>query len=107
MDLGAEICGSLAAAASREWLVTNGLGGFACGSVAGVLTRRYHGLLIAALDPAGAAGGPRACLGARTLLVSKFDETLHYDNRSYELGANSWANGGPDSPYCLPKDFAS
>ena len=97
MDLGAEICGSLAAAASREWLVTNGLGGFACGSVAGVLTRRYHGLLIAALDPAGAAGGPRACLGARTLLVSKFDETLHYDNRSYELGANSWASGGPDS----------
>src|SRR5262245_31802641 len=33
----------------REWLVTNGLGGYACGTVAGVITRRYHGLLIAAL----------------------------------------------------------
>jgi predicted glycogen debranching enzyme len=34
---------------TREWLVTNGLGGYACGTVAGVCTRRYHGLLIAAL----------------------------------------------------------
>src|SRR5688572_14482340 len=34
---------------SREWLVTNGLGGYAAGTVAGVITRRYHGLLIAAL----------------------------------------------------------
>ena len=33
----------------REWLVTNGLGGYASGTVAGVMTRRYHGLLIAAL----------------------------------------------------------
>ena len=34
---------------SREWLVTNGLGGYAAGTVGGVLTRRYHALLIAAL----------------------------------------------------------
>src|SRR3954466_6216695 len=34
---------------AREWLVTNGLGGYASGSIAGVATRRYHGLLIAAL----------------------------------------------------------
>ena len=33
----------------REWLVTNGLGGYASGTVAGVVTRRYHGLLIASL----------------------------------------------------------
>ena len=33
----------------REWLVTNGLGGYASGTVAGVMTRRYHGLLIASL----------------------------------------------------------
>src|SRR5439155_589725 len=33
----------------REWLVTNGLGGYSCGTVAGVITRRYHGLLVAAL----------------------------------------------------------
>ena len=34
---------------TREWLVTNGLGGYASGTVSGVATRRYHGLLIAAL----------------------------------------------------------
>ncbi|MBO8141712.1 MAG: glycogen debranching enzyme family protein [Firmicutes bacterium] len=41
----------LAGGAEAEWLVTNGLGGFACGTVAGTHTRRYHGWLIAALDP--------------------------------------------------------
>src|SRR5512145_2169562 len=35
----------------HEWLVTNGLGGYAAGTVAGALTRRYHGLLVAALAP--------------------------------------------------------
>ena len=35
----------------REWLVTNGLGGYAAGTVAGVMTRRYHGLLMAATKP--------------------------------------------------------
>ena len=34
---------------TREWLVTNGQGGYASGTVAGVLTRRYHGVLVAAL----------------------------------------------------------
>ena len=32
----------------REWLVTNGIGGYACGTIAGVLTRGYHGYLLAA-----------------------------------------------------------
>ena len=37
---------------TREWLVTNGVGGYACGTVAGVVTRRYHGLLVASLPGA-------------------------------------------------------
>ena len=45
--LDAEECGDL----TREWLVTNGLGGYASGTVAGPNTRRYHGLLMAALRP--------------------------------------------------------
>src|SRR5713226_9110121 len=45
VSFGREICGHLEAAEKREWLVTNGLGGFASGTVAGHLTRRYHGLL--------------------------------------------------------------
>ncbi|HSS49024.1 MAG TPA: glycogen debranching enzyme N-terminal domain-containing protein, partial [Thermoanaerobaculia bacterium] len=36
---------------TREWLVTNGLGGYASGTLSGIPTRRYHGLLVAALDP--------------------------------------------------------
>jgi predicted glycogen debranching enzyme len=83
VDFGSEVCGSFDRACEREWLVTNGLGGFASGTVAGALTRRYHGLLVAALPPPA----------GRTLLVSKFDETLRYDGREYALGSNRWADG--------------
>lgn len=86
IDFGREVCGELAAAEAREWLLTNGLGGFACGTVAGTLTRRYHGLLVAALPPHG----------DRTLLVSKMDETVEYQGRHYALGANRWAGGAID-----------
>lgn len=64
----------------REWLVTNGIGGFAAGTISGVLTRRYHGLLVAALDPP---------LG-RTLLCSKIEETVLHNGRTYDLFTNSW-----------------
>jgi predicted glycogen debranching enzyme len=80
IDFGREVCGFLPSSERREWLVTNGIGGFAAGTVAGLLTRRYHGLLIAALKPP---------LG-RTLLVSKLDEIAHYDGHTYELSANHW-----------------
>src|SRR5437773_714451 len=51
VHFGREICGDLDAALRREWLVTNGVGGYASGTVAGVNTRSYHGLLVAALTP--------------------------------------------------------
>jgi predicted glycogen debranching enzyme len=83
VDLGRAICGDLSAGERREWLVTNGIGGYGCGTVAGVLTRRYHGLLIAALSPP---------LG-RTLLLTKLDETATYDGQDYSLFTNRWADG--------------
>lgn len=83
IEFGREICGNLNSAESREWLVTNGIGGYASGTVAGLLTRRYHGLLVAALNPP---------LG-RTLLLSKLDETALYGDRAYPLHANRWADG--------------
>ena len=86
IQLDREVCANLAAAESREWLVTNGLGSFASGTVAGLLTRRYHGLLIAALDP------PRK----RTLLVTKVDEIAAVVGATYMLGANRWAGGTVD-----------
>lgn len=80
MDFPRDLCADPAVSGRKEWLVTNGLGSFAAGTVAGMLTRRYHGLLVAALQPP---------LG-RTLLVTKFDETAHYHDHSYPLAANRW-----------------
>ncbi len=51
LRLDPETCRNLESAASREWLVTNGLGGYASGTVAGINTRRYHGLLVASINP--------------------------------------------------------
>lgn len=83
IEFGREVCGDLATAESREWLVTNGIGGYAAGTVAGLLTRRYHGLLLAALKPP---------LG-RTLLLAKLDETVLYGDRFYPLHTNRWGDG--------------
>lgn len=82
VEFGREICCSLANAEQREWLVTNGIGGFASGTIAGLTTRRYHGLLVAALKPP---------LG-RTLLVAKMEETAEYGETKYALSANRWAD---------------
>jgi predicted glycogen debranching enzyme len=82
IDFGREVCSHLSVAESREWLVTNGIGGFAMGTVAGLLTRRYHGLLIAALQPP---------LG-RTLMLAKLDEDCKYGGAQFSLFCNRWAD---------------
>jgi len=83
LDWGREICGNLEAAEQREWLVANGLGGFAGGTLAGTLTRRYHGLLVAALRPP---------LGRR-LVVTKIEENVDSGGRTYALSTCRWAGG--------------
>ncbi|PSB27537.1 glycogen debranching protein [Stenomitos frigidus ULC18] len=83
INFGREVCGDFGQAQAREWLVTNGVGGYASGTVAGLLTRRYHGLLVAALQPP---------LG-RTLMLAKLDDTALYGDRFYSLHANRWADG--------------
>src|ERR1700688_1619432 len=83
VQFGREICGVLDVAEQREWLITNGIGGFASGSVSGNLTRRYHGLLVAALQPPV----------GRMQLVAKLDETARYDGADYALGTNRWGSG--------------
>ena len=88
LDFGRDWCGDLAISGTREWLVTNGLGGYASGTAAGFLSRRYHGLLIAA---------QRLPVG-RTLLLSKLDETATYDEVTYPLFTNHWS-GGELEPY--------
>ena len=54
ITFGPGVCGNLEESAKREWLVTDGLGGYAMGTVAGLRTRRYHGLLAVAVDGPGA-----------------------------------------------------
>src|SRR5256884_8355524 len=51
VEFGREVCGSLEIAEQREWLVTNGIGGYASGTASGDVTRCYHGALVAALPP--------------------------------------------------------
>jgi predicted glycogen debranching enzyme len=81
--IGRDRLGDSEVAGRLEWLVTNGIGGFASGTVGGMLARRYHGLLFAALKPP---------LG-RTLLLSKLSEHLELDGVSYDLDTNRWASG--------------
>ena len=71
----ASLCADKHFATSREWLVTNGIGGYAAGTVADIPTRRYHGLMIAAL---------KAPLG-RKLLASKLDAIATYNQKQYIL----------------------
>jgi len=61
---------------NREWLETNGIGGFASSTESGMNTRRYHGLLVAALHPPV----------GRMALLSKLEETLIVEGRRVELG---------------------
>jgi predicted glycogen debranching enzyme len=74
------ICSDLAEASSREWLETNGIGGFASSTIIGLDTRRYHGLLIAATKPPV----------GRVVLLSKLEETLVIDSARFELSANQY-----------------
>jgi predicted glycogen debranching enzyme len=72
----------------REWLVSNGLGGYASGTVSGVITRRYHGLLIAALP---------APLG-RIVMLSHIAEQLRWaDGRRIEIGGREWSGDSADA----------
>jgi len=83
VQFGREVCGELETAESREWLVSNGLGGYASGTIAGTTTRRYHGLLVAALQPPV----------KRTVLVNGLDESVHYLDATFSLATNRWTSG--------------
>ncbi len=86
VEFGREVCGDLAAGLRREWLVTNGLGGYASGTLAGINTRRYHGLLVAALTPPV----------GRTVLVGGLVERAAYGGARYPLSAHEYGDGTVD-----------
>ena len=68
----------------REWLVTNGLGGYASGTIGGALTRRYHASLVAA-EPVP---------NGRIVMLNAFDERLHLDGRVLSLGTRAFPIDG-------------
>jgi predicted glycogen debranching enzyme len=78
---GAETLNDRKAASTREWLETNGIGGFASSTPLGLNTRRYHGLLVAATRPPA----------GRMVLLSKIEETLVIDGRGHDLGTNQYS----------------
>ena len=67
----------------REWLLTNGLGGYASSTISGAHTRRYHGMLVAAMDP------PHM----RNVILSRIDEIVTIDGVEFLLATNHWASG--------------
>ncbi|NLC87968.1 MAG: glycogen debranching protein [Clostridiaceae bacterium] len=66
----------------KEWIITNGIGGFASSSIIGANTRRYHGLLVAPLTPPA----------RRFLILSKVDESIELDDKKYDLYTNICKN---------------
>lgn len=80
---GRDICTDLVQAERREWWLSNGLGGYAGGTIADSLTRRYHGLLIA----------PVKSVLDRHLLMAKAEVTLEIDGEQWPLYSNRWKTG--------------
>lgn len=95
IKLGPEVCNNFKKATSREWLETNGIGGFACGTVSGASTRRYHSLLTAATKPP---------LG-RVRLAAKAEETLIVGDQRLELSANRFPGVVSPKGYELLAEF--
>src|SRR5215475_10948415 len=80
IELDQNNCRTFDVASAREWLETNGIGGFASSTLIGLNTRRYHGLLTAATKPPV----------GRLVLLAKLEETLILDGQRFELSANQY-----------------
>jgi predicted glycogen debranching enzyme len=81
---------------TKEWLITNGLGSYASSTVLGINTRKYHGLLVAALDPPG----------NRTVCLSKIDEDVLVGDEVFRLGSNEFHDTIYPEGYRLLSQFS-
>lgn len=82
----------------REWLITNGIGGFSSSTIIGANTRRYHGLLIAPLKPPA----------QRSLILSKLDESITINNKEIPLYTNvckNYITQGYKYQICFEKEY--
>jgi predicted glycogen debranching enzyme len=90
-----QICRNLDKAQAREWLETNGLGGFASSTIIGANTRRYHGLLTAATKPPV----------GRVLMLSKLEETLVIGDSRFDISTNQYPGAVHPQGYQLQTGF--
>lgn len=77
----------------KEWIITNGIGGYSSSTIIGANTRKYHGLLVAPLMPPG----------NRQLILSKVDEALEIEGKTYNLYTNVCKNNISDGYKYLKK----
>ncbi len=80
----------------REWLETNGLGGWASSTICGAHTRRYHGLLVAAAHPPV----------GRMVMLSKLDETIEVDGQRLEMSTNVYSDAVHPQGYRYLQHFS-
>lgn len=80
IQVGRNVLSNVNEVLRREWIVTNGLGGYASSTVLGINTRKYHGLLVAALNPPV----------NRWVTLTKLDEEVKIKDKTYALGANEF-----------------
>lgn len=69
---------SLKEGIEKEWIITNGIGGYSSSTILGINTRKYHGLLVAPLTPPA----------RRYVILSKLDESIEIGNKKYDLYSN-------------------
>ena len=80
IQVGREVCGHFERAVRREWLIANGIGGYGLGTLSGANSRRYHGLLVASLNP------PLE----RAVLVAQLEEQATLNGQEYPLSTNEF-----------------
>jgi len=96
MQLSRELLSNFENAITKEWIVANGLGGYASSTILGLNTRKYHGLLIAALNP---PSDRRVCL-------AKLDEEVNIGNKIYPLGTNEFQDKLYPQGHFFLKEFS-
>jgi len=96
INLSRETLSNFEEAVRKEWIITNGLGGYASSTVLGINTRKYHGLLVAAFHP---PGDRRVCL-------AKLDDEIEIGSNIYPLGANEFQNGIFPQGHKFLKEFS-
>jgi len=96
IHLGSNVLSNFNKAIRMEWIITNGLGGYASSTVLGINTRKYHGLLVAALNPPT----------DRKVLLTKLDEEVQIGGKTYSIGSNEFDYSIQPEGYRFLSDFS-